>query len=115
VTKRKHSDEDILAVCASLRKDGQAATVRVVYAIVGGSWPRVARLVAAFNKQHDPLAEITAAYEMVVLEVQTLTSENAQLKVQLQKLTATVKQLQAKLQESDNTAVSMLHAAMGEA
>jgi Plasmid replication region DNA-binding N-term len=112
---RKHSDEEIFAVCASLRKDGQSVTVRVVYALVGGSWPRVARLVAAFNRQHDPLVEISAAYESAVLEVQALTNENAQLIVQLQELTDTIRQLQAKLEESDANAVSMLQAAMDEA
>ena len=114
MSKRRHTDEEIFAQCESMRKSGQSVTVRSVYAIVCGNWPRVARLVAAFNKDHDALAVITRAHDQAILENQELTIENGKLNIRLNELTHLVEEYKTKLIESDRNATLMLQAAMEE-
>lgn len=108
------TDEDVIAACESLRSAGQAVTVRRVYPFVGGNWPRLSRLVAAFNRGHDALALMTAAYEEAILANQELMIENGSLKIRLNELVHLVEQLKAKLIESDRNATLMFQGSMDE-
>ena len=66
MSKQLRTDEDVSAACENVRSSGSTVTVRNVYALVGGSWPRIARLVAAFNKAHDALALMTDAHDKAI-------------------------------------------------
>jgi hypothetical protein len=112
MSKRRHTDEEIFAVCEGLRAAEQAATVRRVYPIVGGNRSRIARLVAAFNRLHDPLAQMTRAYEEAIHQVQALTIKNSELRHEQHGLKKLVEEYRAKLTESDDNAVRMLQAAI---
>jgi len=114
MSKRRHTDEEIFVACESVRTPEQPASVRRVYALVGGSWPRIARLVAAFNRQHDPLAHMTGAYEDAVYQVQELTIEISRLRHQLNENMELVEEYKAKLAESSDSAGWLLQAAIDQ-
>jgi hypothetical protein len=114
MSKRRHTDDQIFAQCESMRKSGQSVTIRNVYAILKGNWPRVARLVTAFNKEHDALAVITRAHDQAILENQELAIENGKLNIRVNELTHLVEEYKMKLIESDRNATLMLQAAMEE-
>lgn len=114
MSKQRCTDEEIFAVCEGVRAAEQAATVRRVYPLVGGNRSRVARLVTAFNRLHDPLAQMTRAYEDAMRQVQELTIENTGLRHKLNGLMELVEEYRAKLTESDDNAVRMLQAAIDE-
>jgi len=98
-----------------MRKSGQSVTIRSVYAILKGNWPRVARLVTGFIKEHDALALMTRAHDQTILENQELTIENGKLNILVNELTHQVEEYKTKLIESDRNATLMLQAAMEEA